>query len=103
MYLKKLKRFFSLRATVCAILLEVITVPITTLTMGHAGPEGEYALLGWIGLLVNFPGFFIAGILASYDSKFSFAVCVFIIQMVLILSAIFCYKYLTSEKGNVLK
>ena len=103
MYPKKIKSLFSLRSTVCAILLEVITIPITTLSLGHAGPDGEYALFGWFGLLVNLPGFMIAGIFAPYDSMFNFAVCVYIIQMALILSAISCYKYLTSEKGNVLK
>ena len=103
MFLKKIKKGFSLRATIYAFLFEAVTVAIATLTMGHAGPEGPFAVPGWISLLLNLPGFMIAGTFAPYKSTFNFAVCVFVIQMVLILSVIFFYKYLRSEKENVLK
>lgn len=30
-------------------------------TMGHAGPEGRYAILGWFCSLINLPGLAITG------------------------------------------
>jgi hypothetical protein len=37
-------------------LIEALTLPPALLTMGHAGPEGRFAVIGWLGLLVNLPG-----------------------------------------------
>src|SRR5262245_49361744 len=31
-------------------------------TMGHAGPEGPFALIGWLATILNFPGLFGAAI-----------------------------------------
>jgi len=101
MHLKKIKNGFSLRGTIYAALLEVVTISIAVLTFGHAGPDGQFALFGWIGFLLNLPGFMIAGALAPHNSVFTFAVCVFIIQMALILSVIFFYKILRSERENI--
>ncbi len=31
-------------------------------TMGHAGPEGRFAVIGWLSTIFNFPGLFGAAI-----------------------------------------
>ena len=80
---KTVDKRLLIRAVLFALLIEVATLPIAMFTMGHAGPEGPWAILGWIGLLINFPGFLISGRLAPFDSQFGFAGCVFSIQMVL--------------------
>ncbi len=50
-------------ALVIAAIVELITLPLTILTTGHAGPEGPFALLGWLSVLLNIPGILIVGLI----------------------------------------
>jgi hypothetical protein len=96
---KSLTAGFSLKGTIIVFILEIVTVPIVVLTMGHAGPEGQLAILGWIALLLNLPGVMIAATVSPFDSLFGFGVCVFMIQIVIFLVAIFLYKYPKSRES----
>jgi len=80
---------YLIKAILVILLLEGLTVPPVILTMGHAGPEGPLAIFGWLGLLINFPGYVLAVALGSYESTFSLAIAVFVIQvLILVLLAV---------------
>ncbi|MEP7075712.1 MAG: hypothetical protein ABI878_07865 [Acidobacteriota bacterium] len=83
------------------LVLEILTLPAAMLTMGHAGPEGSFAIFGWIGLLANFPGFIIAGRLGPLNSEINFAICVFFVQLVLVVGSAFLYRTLKNERRRV--
>jgi hypothetical protein len=81
-----------LHAATVALLIEIVTLPIAILTMGHAGPEGSLATIGWIGLFLNLPGFFIAGYFAPFGSQLAFALLVFLIQMIVVTTGFYLIK-----------
>ena len=40
--------------------IEATALLPVVLTMGHAGPEGQFAVVGWLGPIINFPGILLA-------------------------------------------
>jgi hypothetical protein len=74
------------RPFVIAVIVELLTLPPAILTSGHAGPEGPFALIGWLGVLVNLPGIFIVGMImpARIESLALRAVGAFIINAALL-------------------
>ena len=74
------------RVTIIATVIESISLLVMLLTTGHAGPEGRFTLLGWLGTLINLPGFAITGALmpSSIDSFFIRLACAFVIQTLLL-------------------
>lgn len=50
-------------AFVLGSLVEVGSLYAMFATMGHAGPEGPFATIGWLATVMNLPGMFVAGIL----------------------------------------
>jgi hypothetical protein len=84
-------------ALVIAVIVELITLPLTILTTGHAGPEGPFALVGWLSVLLNIPGFFIVGLIMPswVESLLIRMIAVFIINtpvfagVILLLSKLF--------------
>lgn len=76
---------FLIRTFTAAIVIECISLPPAILTMGHAGPEGPLAALGWIGAAINLPGLVITGGLSPFSTVWRFSLCVLlIVQMALI-------------------
>jgi RsiW-degrading membrane proteinase PrsW (M82 family) len=66
-----------------AVLIEGASLWLMFLSLGHAGPEGRFAMLGWIGVGLNFPALLIARFLhISEDvSMFRLAASLFLIQL----------------------
>jgi hypothetical protein len=71
---------FALGAFIVALIIEAISLPPAVLTLGHAGPEGQFAAIGYLGLLINLFGFAIAGRL-PFDSALGFSMWVLGIQV----------------------
>lgn len=72
---------FTLKAVVYAFIVEAFSLPPAILTMGHAGPEGPFAAIGWLGLAINLFGFAVAGRFAPFPSVLRFSSCVLLIQV----------------------
>lgn len=103
MFTKIAKSKFFLYSALFAFVFELFTVCIAFATYGHAGPEGSWAFLGWISLLLNFFGVAFAAFLDSvffkqYNSLTIFAVCVFIAQFSLICFIAYIIKYFSLRK-----
>ena len=90
-------RRFLAKALIWALIIEALSLPPAVLTMGHAGPEGPLAALGWFGLAVNLVGFAAAGKFAPFSSVLRFALAVFVIQVTLVAGIIVLLRWLTSS------
>ena len=92
---------YLIKAVLIVLVVEGVTLPPVILTMGHAGPEGPLAIFGWLGLLINFPGYVLAVALGSYESTFSLAIAVFVIQvLILVLLAVLVKLLFLDGKAN---
>ena len=96
---------FALKAVIVALIIEAISLPPAVLTMGHAGPEGRFAEIGWLGLLINLFGFAVAGRFAPFTSMLSFSVWVLGIQLCFITGLMVTLKWiwLRVRKKSALK
>ena len=63
-------------AFVIASLFEAVTLFTMFSTMGHAGPEGRFALLGWLSLAMNLPGLWLAGFLRLPEDASSLRIAI---------------------------
>ena len=84
---------FALKAVIYGLIIETVSLPPAVLTMGHAGPEGPFAAIGWLGLLINLFGFAIAGRFAPFRSVLSFSFCVLAIQLCFITCLMMVLKW----------
>jgi hypothetical protein len=69
---------------VLACFLEAASLIAMFQTMGHAGPEGGFAIAGWLGLLMNFPGLGVVGLtgwLGGDHSVLTISAVLFAIQV----------------------
>ena len=66
--------------------LEVGSLVAMFSMMGHAGPEGPFALVGWIATAFNLPGLFLGAFLQlpPDTSTFKMGVAIFLIQIPLV-------------------
>jgi hypothetical protein len=87
-------RAILIRSLLWAGVIEVITVGVILLTLGHAGPEGPFAEVGWIGVLLNLPSIFIVGwLFSAWNLPLYFsATLVFIFQTLLLTYIFFLYQ-----------
>jgi hypothetical protein len=84
---------FVLKTVVWALIIEAISLPPAVLTLGHAGPEGRFAELGYLGLLINLVGFAVVGRF-RFDSMLSFSVWVVIVQVCFITGVTLTFRWL---------
>ena len=72
-------------ALLAAVVLEGVSGPLMFATLGHAGPEGRFAIFGWLATLINLPGLFLVGILFGHGpvSDSIRIVVAFILQVLL--------------------
>jgi hypothetical protein len=88
---------FIIKVVICALIIEAFSLPPAVLTMGHAGPEGPFASIGWLGLAINLIGFAIAGRFAPYDSVLRFSFCVLAIQVCFITCVAMILKWVVER------
>lgn len=83
------------KAIAIAIVIELITLPVVYSTMGHAGPSGVWAPLGWLGVLINLPGLIVSVFVTMLiPSVFGFYISVgiaFIVQTVILTGLFYTY------------
>jgi hypothetical protein len=84
---------FTFKAAIYAIIIEALSLPPTILTMGHAGPEGPFAPIGWVGLAINLFGFAVVGRFTPFDSVLIFSICVGVIQVCFIICVAVILKW----------
>lgn len=84
---------FTLKVVTYVLIVEAVSLPPAVLTMGHAGPEGPFAIIGWLGLLINLFGFAVAGRFGPFSSVLGFSVCVLVFQVCFITGLVMFLKW----------
>lgn len=77
------KIIIAISACVLSSLVEIASLYAMFSTMGHAGPEGGFASIGWLATAMNLPGIFFVGILQlnSDLSTTKLAAIIYAVQM----------------------
>jgi predicted membrane metal-binding protein len=88
--LEKIKKGISIKKIILiAAFVELVSLPLLMLTVGHAGPEGGFAPLGVIPFLINLPSLFLISFLPyTPDSMILNIFLIFIIQMLIIVTLV---------------
>ena len=109
-------RFANPREATIAFLIAALFEGVLTMaalgSMGHAGPQGPFALVGWVALLLNLPGILVITILfrvLSIPSEFSLMpaiLAVYLIQSALFASIIYLLMVYNKQRpttGRILR
>ena len=92
------KLFTPSKTVMVALIIEALSLPPAVLTFGHAGPEGDFAEFGYVGLVINLVGFVLAARFAPYDSMLGFSLWVLGIQVFFITGLSLTIRWFVSRR-----